>query len=101
MVVSGLTMLAMVCPWRPDPPEPDPSEEDGQAMPVQDRLSPPPGPNRSLPRPGYSRPASSEPKRHRVEVISRARRAPAELARKEIQLPEWLGPTSGPSRPAS
>ncbi|GIH09196.1 hypothetical protein Rhe02_72630 [Rhizocola hellebori] len=89
MVVGGLAVLAAVRPWRPDPEEDEPEA-------VVDRVRPAPRPKRPRPRPGSARPASGAPKRHRVEVISRARRVPPEPGREEILLPEWLGPVSGP-----
>jgi hypothetical protein len=92
MVVGGFAVLAIVRPWRPDPQE-EPEVPEGV---VVDRVRPAPRPKRPRPRPGNSRPASVAPKRHRVEVISRARRVPPEPGREEILLPEWLGPVSGP-----
>jgi hypothetical protein len=41
-------------------------------------------------------PAVPAGRRHRVEVINRTRRVPSEPGREEIELPDWLGPISGP-----
>lgn len=107
MVVGGIAVLALVRPWRPDP--------EDHAEPAAARAKPAPSPKRR-PRPG---PRSSQgktrsvahdedrtevlvavgagqPRRHRVEAISRGRRVPPEPGREEIVLPEWLGPVSGP-----
>jgi hypothetical protein len=97
MVVGGLAVLAIVRPWRPDPedePEAVKDEAAGDGVVIQ-RVRPAPRPKRPRPRPNSARPASLTPKRHRVEVISRARRVPPEPGREEILLPEWLGPISG------
>ncbi len=91
MVVGGFAVLAIVRPWRPDP------EDEGEEPQIpRDSARPAPRPKRPRPRPGTARPVSHGPKRHRVEVISRARRVPSEPGREEILLPEWLGPVSGP-----
>jgi hypothetical protein len=92
MVVGGLAVLAIVRPWRPDPQDEPEAVKDEV---VRERVRPAPRPKRPRPRPGSARPASVTPKRHRVEVISRARRVPPEPGREEILLPEWLGPISG------
>lgn len=81
MVITGVTVLAIVRPWRPDPPD---EEESVPAQKPKPRS--PAAARKPRPRPGA--------KRHRVEPIVRTRRVPPEPGREEILLPEWLGPVS-------
>lgn len=75
MVISGAAVLAIVRPWRADPPDERPSPGRNR-QPIQ----------RPRPRPAV--------RRHRVETITRTRRVPPEPGREEILLPEWLGPVT-------
>jgi hypothetical protein len=90
LMAGGIAVLAMVRPWRTEPddqdPEPQPDESVTAVLP---RVKRSPSPRR--PSPGRQR-------RHRVEMIQRARHVPAEPGRPEIPLPDWLGPVSGGPR---
>ncbi len=74
MVISGVVVLAIVRPWRADPPDEEPTSARAKLT------------HRPRPRPVV--------RRHRVETITRARRVPPEPGREEILLPDWLGPVT-------
>jgi hypothetical protein len=88
MVIIGATMLAIVRPWRPDPPDDD--EEPAapaQAVTARHRID------------AHARRPLPVVKRHHLQAIAldpaaRARRLPPAPGRGEIVLPDWLGPVS-------